>query len=59
VIGVLERDALFARTGHGGIAQVGTRGAVAACFDHWDTRGRGTLAIARSALRWQALVTRT
>ena len=38
VIGVLERDALFTRTGHGGIAQVGTRGAVAACFDHWDTR---------------------
>jgi hypothetical protein len=38
VMGVLERDALFTRTGHGGIAQVGTRGAVAACFDHWDTR---------------------
>jgi hypothetical protein len=38
VIGVLQRDALFTRTGHGGIAQVGTRGAVAACFDHWDTR---------------------
>ena len=38
VMGVLERDALFTRTGAGGIAQVGTRGAVAACFDHWDTR---------------------
>jgi conjugative relaxase-like TrwC/TraI family protein len=38
VIGVLERDALFTRTGAGGIAQVGTRGAVAVCFDHWDTR---------------------
>jgi conjugative relaxase-like TrwC/TraI family protein len=38
VMGVLERDALFTRTGHGGIAQVGARGAVAACFDHWDTR---------------------
>jgi TrwC relaxase len=38
VIAVLERDALFTRTGHGGVAQIGTRGAVAACFDHWDTR---------------------
>ena len=38
VIGVLERDALFTRTGHGGVAQIGTRGAIAACFDHWDTR---------------------
>jgi conjugative relaxase-like TrwC/TraI family protein len=38
VIGVLERDALFTRTGHDGVAQIGTRGAVAACFDHWDTR---------------------
>lgn len=38
VMAVLERDALFTRTGHGGVAQVGTRGAVAACFDHWDTR---------------------
>ena len=35
---MLERDALFTRTGHGGVAQIGTRGAIAACFDHWDTR---------------------
>jgi hypothetical protein len=38
VIGVLERDALFTRTGHGGAAQIATQGAIAACFDHWDTR---------------------
>jgi hypothetical protein len=38
VIGVLERKALFTRTGHGGVAQITTRGAIAACFDHWDTR---------------------
>ena len=38
VLGLLERDALFTRTGHGGVAQIDTRGAIAACFDHWDTR---------------------
>ncbi len=38
VVAVLERDALFTRTGHGGVAQIGTRGAIATCFDHWDTR---------------------
>jgi conjugative relaxase-like TrwC/TraI family protein len=29
---------LFTRTGAGSCAQVPTRGMVAACFDHWDTR---------------------
>ena len=38
VLALLERDALFTRTGSGGAAQAGTRGAVAAAFDHWDSR---------------------
>jgi conjugative relaxase-like TrwC/TraI family protein len=38
VLAVLERDALYTRTGHAGAAQIATRGAIAACFDHWDTR---------------------
>ncbi len=38
VMAVLERDALFTRTGHAGVGQIRTRGAIAACFDHWDTR---------------------
>jgi conjugative relaxase-like TrwC/TraI family protein len=35
---LLERHALFTRVGKNGIAQVPTRGAIAAMFDHWDTR---------------------
>lgn len=34
----LEDRALFTRTGHGGCRQEPTRGAVAAAFDHWDSR---------------------
>lgn len=34
----LEERALFTRTGHGGCRQTPTRGAVAAAFDHWDSR---------------------
>ncbi|MGE3813354.1 MAG: MobF family relaxase [Candidatus Nanopelagicales bacterium] len=34
----LEERALFTRIGHNSIAQVPTRGIVAALFDHWDTR---------------------
>ena len=35
---LLETHALFTRIGSGGAAQVPVRGAVAAGFDHWDTR---------------------
>jgi conjugative relaxase-like TrwC/TraI family protein len=35
---LVEADALFTRIGAGGAAQVPVRGAVAAAFDHWDTR---------------------
>src|SRR5665648_364502 len=33
-----ERTALFTRTGHAGCRQIGTRGMLAAAFDHWDSR---------------------
>ena len=35
---LIETHALFTRIGSGGVAQVQVRGAVAAGFDHWDTR---------------------
>jgi conjugative relaxase-like TrwC/TraI family protein len=35
---LLETHALFTRVGAGGAAQVAVQGAVAAGFDHWDTR---------------------
>ena len=35
---LIEAHALFTRIGSGGAAQVPVRGAVAAGFDHWDTR---------------------
>ncbi|HEY5200001.1 MAG TPA: MobF family relaxase, partial [Acidothermaceae bacterium] len=35
---LIEAHALFTRIGSGGAAQVPVRGAVAAAFDHWDTR---------------------
>jgi len=44
IIAVLERDAMFTRTGHGGLAQLATQGAVACCFDHWDTRAGDPIA---------------
>jgi conjugative relaxase-like TrwC/TraI family protein len=34
----LERNAAFTRQGAGGVAQIDTRGLVAACFDHRDSR---------------------
>jgi conjugative relaxase-like TrwC/TraI family protein len=35
---LIEAHALFTRIGSGGVAQVPARGAIAATFDHWDTR---------------------
>ncbi|MGH3260942.1 MAG: MobF family relaxase, partial [Trebonia sp.] len=37
-LALLEEHALFTRIGRNGVAQVSTRGALAAGFDHWDTR---------------------
>jgi conjugative relaxase-like TrwC/TraI family protein len=38
VVDLIERHAAFTRTGDNGIAQLDTRGLIAAAFDHWDTR---------------------
>ncbi|WP_165556026.1 MobF family relaxase [Kribbella pittospori] len=38
VLGLIEQHAAFTRTGDQGIAQIDTRGLIAAAFDHWDTR---------------------
>ena len=38
VIDLIERHAAFTRTGDDGVAQLDTRGVIAAAFDHWDTR---------------------
>ncbi|WP_019873303.1 MobF family relaxase [Sporichthya polymorpha] len=38
VLDLIEERFLHTRVGHGGCAQVGTRGMIAAAFDHWDTR---------------------
>lgn len=38
VLAWLEDDAIHTRTGRGGVAHVGTRGAMAAAFDHWESR---------------------
>jgi conjugative relaxase-like TrwC/TraI family protein len=38
VIRLIERQALFTRTGENGVAQLDTRGLIATAFDHWDTR---------------------
>jgi len=35
---LIEDHAAFTRTGHGGIAQVETKGLTAAKFEHWDSR---------------------
>ncbi|WP_315092884.1 MobF family relaxase [uncultured Cellulomonas sp.] len=37
-LGFLEDRALFTRTGHAGCRQESTLGAIAAGFDHWDSR---------------------
>ncbi len=34
----LESSAIHTRAGHGGVAHVGVHGAVAAAFDHWESR---------------------
>ena len=38
VVSLIEQHAAFSRTGGQGIAQIDTRGLIAAAFDHWDTR---------------------
>ncbi|MFC9689054.1 MobF family relaxase [Kribbella sp. NPDC056951] len=38
VLDLVEQHAAFTRSGHDGIAQLDTRGVIAATFDHWDTR---------------------
>ena len=38
VIEVIERDVARTRIGTNGVAQVETRGVIAAAFDHWDSR---------------------
>jgi conjugative relaxase-like TrwC/TraI family protein len=37
-LALVEAHALFTRIGRNGVAQLSTRGALAAGFDHWDTR---------------------
>ncbi|MDJ0356328.1 MobF family relaxase [Paenarthrobacter sp. PH39-S1] len=34
----LEQEAIHTRTGRNGVAHVGTKGAIAAAFDHWESR---------------------
>ncbi|POH60311.1 MobF family relaxase [Arthrobacter glacialis] len=34
----LESSAIHTRAGHGGVAHVGIHGAIAAAFDHWESR---------------------
>ena len=36
----LEESAIHTRTGRGGVAHVAAKGAVAAAFDHWESRAR-------------------
>jgi conjugative relaxase-like TrwC/TraI family protein len=38
VLAVIERDVARTRMGTNGVAQVETRGVIAAAFDHWDSR---------------------
>ncbi len=38
VMSLIEEHAAFTRTGSQGIAQLDTRGIIAAAFDHWDSR---------------------
>lgn len=40
VLAWLEESAIHTRTGRGGAAHVATKGAVAAAFDHWESRAR-------------------
>ena len=38
IVVLMEREVAFTRTGAGGVAQLDTRGLIAAAFDHWDSR---------------------
>jgi conjugative relaxase-like TrwC/TraI family protein len=37
-LALVEEHAAYTRTGAGGVAQIGTRGLMAAAFEHWDSR---------------------
>jgi conjugative relaxase-like TrwC/TraI family protein len=38
VLAWLEEEVIHTRTGRNGVAHVGTKGAIAAAFDHWESR---------------------
>lgn len=38
ILAWLEEQVIHTRTGRNGVAQVGTKGALAAAFDHWESR---------------------
>jgi len=38
VLALMEREVAATRVGHNGIAQVATRGLIATCYDHYDSR---------------------
>ena len=38
VLALMERDVAATRVGHAGVAQVATRGLIATCYDHYDSR---------------------
>jgi conjugative relaxase-like TrwC/TraI family protein len=38
VIALMEREVAATRVGHNGVAQVGIRGLIATCYDHYDSR---------------------
>lgn len=38
LVALMERDVAATRVGHNGVAQVSTRGLIATCYDHYDSR---------------------
>ena len=38
VLALMEREVAATRVGHNGVAQVATRGLIATCYDHYDSR---------------------
>lgn len=38
VVALMEREVAATRVGHNGVAQVGVRGLIATCYDHYDSR---------------------
>src|ERR1019366_2450253 len=38
VVALMEREVAATRVGHNGVAQVATRGLIATCYDHYDSR---------------------